>query len=175
MEHRSRSTLVQVMTCCPTTPNHNLNRWYRNWPRYGLLEWFLLPQRHNRSRAGQPHDSPERTSGQFLFYHENEAIHCEKRSDDEPPCWKIGPYDVTIASSSCIDGITIIHPFSFEIVSVTTKNERYGFRLFKVTWSCQIQMSSGILSMVNITRRWTHVRDSRFFRFQHRKPWYVTS
>ena len=36
------------------------------------------------------HDSADRMRGQFLFYHENEAIHNDKSHDDhddEPPCW----------------------------------------------------------------------------------------
>ena len=36
------------------------------------------------------HDSADRKSGQFLFYHENEATHNDKSRDDhddEPPCW----------------------------------------------------------------------------------------
>ena len=35
------------------------------------------------------HDSADRMSGQFLFYHENEAKHNDKSRDDhdyEPPC-----------------------------------------------------------------------------------------
>ena len=97
------------------------------------------------------HNCAGHMSGQFLFYHENEAIHCDKCNDDEPPCWHApgwqrhwdgsvprnsvrisGQYDVTIGSGSCIDDVTITRLFSFEIVSGATRNERYDFRLFKM-------------------------------------------
>ena len=93
-----------------------------------------------------------RMSGQFLFYQENEAINRDECSDDEPPCWNvpgwqrhcdenvhrnsvriIGQYDATITIGSCIDDVTVTHLFSFGIVSGETRNERYDFRLFKVT------------------------------------------
>ena len=82
---------------------------YRNWPRYGL-HWSGLccHFRHSTSGTGRRaaacgrlhecragsgstnHDSADRMSDQFLFYHENEAIHTDKSRDDhddKPPCW----------------------------------------------------------------------------------------
>ena len=75
-------------------------------------------------------------SSEFLFNHENEAIYCDKCSDDEPPCWNIsalqrhcdwsanknsvriiGQYDVTIASGSCVDDAAVTPLFLFTIVS----------------------------------------------------------
>ena len=126
-----------------------------NWPQYGL-RWSGLCC-HSGTAWVDPsvarvlvaaavgptsavtewqHKPRQRTSGQFLFYQENEAIHCDKCSDDEPPGWNvhgwqthwngsvhknsvriIGQYDLTISSSSCIDDVTITHLFSFETVS----------------------------------------------------------
>ena len=77
---------------------------YRNWPRY-VLRWSGLcwHSRHSTSGAGRRaaacgragrlheccagsgstnHDSGDRMSGQFLFYHENEAMHNDKSRDD---------------------------------------------------------------------------------------------
>ena len=145
---------------------------YWNWPRYGLrcrglcchIGTTLVGPAGARSLAAAPagptslcpcgstnHDSADRMSGQFLFYHENEAIHCQKCSDDDPPGWNvpgwqrhcdesvrrnsvriIDQYDVTIVSGSCIDDFTIARLFSFETASGTTRNERYSFRLIKV-------------------------------------------
>ena len=97
------------------------------------------------------------------FYSTTKTKPYEKCGDDKPPGWNvpgwqrhcnesahkdsfriIGPSDVTIASGSCIDDITITHLFPFEIVSRTTRNERYGFRSFKVTWRFKIQINSGM-------------------------------
>ena len=108
-----------------------------------------LVGRSSRGCAGRPHeccagsgstnrDSADRTSGQF---HENEAIQNDKSrddDDDEPPCWNaladIDQCDVTIASCSHIDDVTIAKLLTFEIVSGAARNERYGFRLSKTTW-----------------------------------------
>ena len=131
-----------------------------------------LPAQHewgqpSRGRAGRPHSccagsgstnhsSADRMSGQFLFYHENEAIHNDKSRDDhddEPPCWNalagnaivmmkasidsvrtIGQCDVTIARGSHIDDVTIAKLLTFEIISGEAINELYGFRLSKTMW-----------------------------------------
>ena len=51
-----------------------------------------------------------------------------QRHCDESVHWNsvriIGQYDITIASGSCSDDVTITHLLSFEIVSGTTRNER---------------------------------------------------
>ena len=85
---------------------------YRNWPRYALRwnglcchSWHSTSEAGRRTaacvRASRPHeccagsgstnhDSADRMSGQFLFYHEHEAIHNDNSHDDyddEPPCW----------------------------------------------------------------------------------------
>ena len=119
---------------------------YGNWPRYGL-RWSGAG-RGDRKRPRRPaplvlcwsastnQSSADRMSGQFLVYHANEAIDCDKCSEDELSCWNVPDwqrhwdenvhrnsvrvivqYDVTIASGSCIDDVTITHLFSFEIVS----------------------------------------------------------
>ena len=109
------------------------------------------------------HDSTDRMSEQYLFYRKNETIYCAKYSVDEPPCWNVsgwqrqndegvygnsvrifGQYDVKIASGSCIDNVTITQLFLFEIVSGTTRNVQYDFRLLRVTWRFKIQMDSGV-------------------------------
>ena len=132
---------------------------YRNWPRYGL-PWSGLcwHSQHSTSGAGPcaaacgragrlheccagsgstNHDSADRMSGQFLFYHENEAMHNDKSCDDhddEPPCWNALADNVTIVSGSHIDDVTIAELLTFEIISGAVRNERYGFRLSKTTW-----------------------------------------
>ena len=96
------------------------------------------------------HNSADRMSGQFLVYHENEAIHNDKSRDeydDEPSCWNflagnaivmtfsvhrysvriIDQCDVTIASGSHIDDVTIAKLLTFEILSRAARNERYDF------------------------------------------------
>ena len=35
------------------------------------------------------HSNADCMCGQFLFYHKNEAIHCDKFSDDETSCWNV--------------------------------------------------------------------------------------
>ena len=127
-------------------------------------------------------------SGQFLFYHGNgnEAIHCDKCSDDEPPnCnvpgWQrhcdesvnrnsvriIRHYDVT-ASGSCIDDVAN----SSRVIILKSYRERIwmndmifvNLRLYenlKYKWII-------VISIVNITRGWTHVRDARFLKFHCR-------
>ena len=148
--------------------------------RYGL-HWSGLccHSRHSTSGAGcraaacgrvsRPHEccagsgstnhsSADCMSGQFLFYHENEAIHNDKSRDDhddEPPCWNvladnvivmmkasidrysvriIDRCDVTIASGWHMDDVTIAELLTFEIISGAARNERYGFCLSKTTW-----------------------------------------
>ena len=109
------------------------------------------------------YDNANLMNGRFLFYHENKAIQCDKWSDNKPSWWNvpvwqrhwngsvhrnsvrnIGQYDVTIASGSCIDGVTITHLFSVENVSGASRNERHDFRLFRVTWRFKMQMNRGI-------------------------------
>ena len=101
------------------------------------------------------HDCADRMSGQFLFYHENEAKHNDKSRDGltmsamlNRPGWQrhcddesvhrysvriIDQCDVTIASGSHIDDVTIAKLLTFEIISGAARNERYGFRLSKNT------------------------------------------
>ena len=102
-------------------------------------------------------------SGQFLFYHENEAIRCDKCSDDERPCWTVpgwqrhcdetvhrnsarivGQYAVTVAGGSCIDDVTTTHLLLFEIDSGGLGMNGYSFCWFKVTWRFKIQMENCI-------------------------------
>ena len=146
---RSSSSLIPWRYLNPNCANVCIC--YRKWQRYGL-RWSGLPLRHSTYEWGrwsrQPapfvlcrsgstnHPSADRMRGQFLFYHENDAIYCNKCSNDDQPCWNvsgcqchcdesvhrnsvkmIGQYDVTIASGSCIDNVTITNLLLFEIVS----------------------------------------------------------
>ena len=107
----------------------NINH-YRNWPRYGL-RWSGLccHSRHSTSgagrrvaacvRTGRPHeccagsgstnhDSADRMSGQFLFYHENEATQNDKSRDDhdlEPPCWNALAGKAIVMMEASIDTV----------------------------------------------------------------------
>ena len=136
----------------------------RDLASVNVISYRIWPRKPPCWSGSTNHDSANCVSGQFPFYHEKEAIHCDKCSDDETPGWNvpgwqrhcdesvhkssiriIGQYDVMIASGWCIDDITITHPFSFEIVSGPNRNEWYDFRIFKVTWRFKIQMNSGII------------------------------
>ena len=96
---RSQQIFAHATTAQLSYPVQN----YRNWPRYGL-RWSGLccHSRHSTSgpavaRPCRPaheccagsgstnHDSADRMSGQFLFYHENEAKHDKSHDghDDE--------------------------------------------------------------------------------------------
>ena len=101
---------------------------YRNWPRYGL-RWSGLcwHSRHSTSGAGRRaaacgrtgrlheccagsgstnHDSADHMSGQFLFYHENEAMHNDKSHDahdDESSCWNALADNVIVMMKASID------------------------------------------------------------------------
>ena len=71
-------------------------------------------------RAGRPHeccagsgsinhDSADRMSGQFQFYHENEAIHNDKsrdEHDDEPPCWNALAGNAIVMMKASIDTVS---------------------------------------------------------------------
>ena len=91
------------------------------------LEWFVLPLpaqhewgRPSHGRAGQPHeccagsgstnhDSADCMSGQFQFYHENEAIHNDKLRDDhddEPPCWNALAGNAIVMMKASIDTVS---------------------------------------------------------------------
>ena len=102
------------------------------------------------------HDSADRMSGQFLFYHEkkqNTTIHpatimtmsamlnrpgwqrhCDDESVHRYSVRIIDQCDVTIASGSHIDEVTIAKLLTFEIISGAARNALYGFRLSKTTW-----------------------------------------
>ena len=48
-------------------------------------------------------------SGQFLFYHENEAIHKDKSRDDhddEPPCWNALAGNAIVMMKASIDTVS---------------------------------------------------------------------
>ena len=50
-------------------------------------------------------------SGQFLFYHENEAIHNDKSRDDhddESPCWNALAGNAIVMMKASIDSVRII-------------------------------------------------------------------
>ena len=102
--------------------------WYRNWPRYGLrwsgLCWHCRHSTsgagHRAAACGRPHEccagsgstnhsSADRMSGQFLFYHENEAIHNDKSRDDrddEPPCWNALAGNAIVMMKASIDTVS---------------------------------------------------------------------
>ena len=57
-------------------------------------------------------------SGQFLFYHENEAIHNDKsrdNHDDEPPCWNAMASNAIVMMKASIDTV------SEQYISVTSQ------------------------------------------------------
>ena len=189
--------------------------WYRNWPRYGL-RWSGLcwHSRHSTSGAGRRaaacgrlheccagsgstnHDSADRMSGQFLFYHENEAIHryttinpatimTMSRHAETPwlttSLWwwtdeSVHRYsvritdqcDVTIASGSHIDDVTIAELLTFEIISGAAKMNGMVFGYLRLRED-SITNEQWYVAMVNITRGWIHVRDDRFSKFRNRK------
>ena len=48
-------------------------------------------------------------SGQFLFYHENEAMHKDKSPDDhddEPPCWNALTGNAIVMMKASIDTVS---------------------------------------------------------------------
>ena len=48
-------------------------------------------------------------SGQFIFYHENEAIHNDKSRDDhddEPPCWNALAGNAIVMMKASIDTVS---------------------------------------------------------------------
>ena len=59
--------------------------------------------------------------------------HCDDESVHRYSVWMIDQCDVTIASGSHIDDVTIAKLLTFEIISGAARNERYGFRLSKTT------------------------------------------
>ena len=121
---RNPSIYIQVKQLPRIRLDYTVNG-YRNWPRYGL-RWSGLcwHSRHSTSGAGRRaaacgllhecctgngstnHDSADRMSGQFLFYHENEAMHNDKYRDDhdyEPPCWNALADNVIVMMKASID------------------------------------------------------------------------
>ena len=60
--------------------------------------------------------------------------HCGNESVHRYSVRIIDQCDITIASGSHIDDVTIAKLLTFEIISGAARNERYGFRLFKTTW-----------------------------------------
>ena len=98
--------------------------------------------------------------------------------DDELPCWQrhcddesvhrysvriIDQCDVTIASGSHIDDVTIAKLLTFENISGAARNEWYDFCLSKTTWAeDSITNEQWYFAMLNITRGWIKVRDDRF-------------
>ena len=60
--------------------------------------------------------------------------HCDDESVHRYSVRTIDQCDVTIASGSHIDDVTIAKLLTFEIISGAARNERYGFRLSKTTW-----------------------------------------
>ena len=60
--------------------------------------------------------------------------HCDDESVHRYSVRIIDQCDVTIASGSHIDDVTIAKLLTFEIISGAARNERYGFRLSKTMW-----------------------------------------
>ena len=55
------------------------------------------------------HDCADRMSGQFLFYHEHEAIFNDKSRDDhddEPPCWNALAGNAIVMMKASIDTVS---------------------------------------------------------------------
>ena len=60
--------------------------------------------------------------------------HCDDESVHRNNARVIDQCDVTIASGSHVDNVTIAKLLTFEIISGAARNERYDFRLFQTTW-----------------------------------------
>ena len=60
--------------------------------------------------------------------------HCDYESVYRISVRIIDQCDVTMASGSHIDDVTIAKLLTFEVISGAARNERYGFRLSKTTW-----------------------------------------
>ena len=92
--------------------------------------------------------------------------HCDDESVHRYSVRTIDQCDVTIASGSHIDVVTIAKLLTFEIISGAARNEWYDFRLCKTTWRFNYKWAV-VFAMVNITRGWIHVRDDRFSKFRN--------
>ena len=107
---------------------------------------------------------------------------------NEPPCWNalagnaiviifnvhrysvriIDQCDVTIASGSHIDDITIAKLLTFEILSRAARNEGMIFVYLRLREDSITNMQ-WYFAMMNITRGWIDVRDDIFCMFRNRK------
>ena len=93
--------------------------------------------------------------------------HCDDESVHRYSVWMIDQCDVTIASGSHIDDVTIAKLLTFEIISGAARNERYGFVYLRLRVD-SITNEQWYFAMVNITRGWIHARDDRFSKFRGR-------
>ena len=70
------------------------------------LWWWKRPHERCVGGGSTNHDRADRISGQFLFYHENEAMHNDKSRDDhddEPPCWNALADNAIVMMKASID------------------------------------------------------------------------
>ena len=69
-----------------------------------------LPAQHEwAGRRAAACDRADRMSGQFIFYHENEAIHNDKSRDDhddEPPYWNALAGNAIVMMTASIDTVS---------------------------------------------------------------------
>ena len=95
--------------------------------------------------------------------------HCDHESVHRYSGRIIDQCDVTIASGSHIDDVTIAKLLTFEIILAAARNERYGFRLSKTTWRFNYKWAvvfcNGEYHQTLNSRPWWH----RFSNFRNRK------
>ena len=68
-----------------------------------------------------------------MLKHPGLQRHCDNESVHRYSARIIDQCDITIASGSHIDDVTIAKLLTFEIISGAARNERYNFRLSKTT------------------------------------------
>ena len=120
--------------------------------RYGLrCRGLCCHSRHSTSKAG-PRLRP---------------AHCDDESVHRYSVRTIDQCDVTIASGSHIDDVTIAKLLTFEIISGAARNERYDFRLFKTTWRFNYKWAV-VFCNGECHQSWIHVRDDRLSKFRNR-------
>ena len=123
--------------------------YYRNWPRYGLrwsgLCWHL---RHSTSGTGRKrprdgrsheccagggstnHDSADRMSGQFLFYHDKSPPLAIKSVQLRQLNWEVGSAIMSVLS-------TVSRAWWWRHVIQSPARERYWWDLFVNAHWCQ--------------------------------------
>ena len=95
--------------------------------------------------------------------------HCDDESVHRYSVRIIDQCDVTIASGSHIDDVTIAKLLTFEIVSGAAIGMNCMVFVYLRLHEDSITNEQWYFAMVNITRGWIHARDDRFAKFRGRK------